>query len=298
MRLISLNPDPFGSEPIQLNNRVDAAVILSSISYRIVIVFSIFILLRRLFDSAVLAHALVINFLFLLASPYAKMFGFLASLITEDIRSISWLERSPSVFLIYYDYIALATVIFLLVFLEKLRGFSIFGTIFLGVVLFFVYEFLPIFLFFLFFLTSIHQKKWSQFLALLAPGFLLIAVLDMGSAPNQSLASTFLFYLRSNFEHILAIPILLILVLTPPLLTGYLLGRTLSKLGFFPRNLDLERSNKLVRSAILSMSLVHSISLFTSGITGEFARQSLALQLLILIWGTLVGACKSFKSSN
>jgi len=281
--LLSINPDPFSSSPLTLDDRLSMTLVLSGFLFRLLCFFVVWICLKQIFDSDFLAHVVLAFFQVILIAPQAKILGYLATLFNQNDRIVDWVTRSNVVYFVYFDYLALALTLLITVKFTKICTFSQIRLFLVGVILFLSFDYLPIFLSLLFFFENGRQALTKIF-TLLAPGTFMIFINMVSGEGKSNLLTTFFHYTENNLRQLAAVPILIALVLVPPLLFGLIFQWTQTS------NIDnqvfksLAPIQRLFGKAILSLALVHLISLFTSNFVGEFARQSLTLQLLVLIY--------------
>ena len=281
--MVSINPDPFSSNPITIENRLSMILVLVSLSFRLACFLIVWIFLRQVFNSSTLAHIALIFFQISLISPQSKLLGNLVSLLTENQRVIEWSSRSNLVYFVYFDYFALAVSLLVILNLSRIKDFNLPQLFLLGLILFLSFDFLPIFLALILTIERVINSLQKAIVTVL-PGALICISALLFSSNDEGLTNTFYYYSENNLSQALAIPFLLAIVLTPPAMLGVffrkLIEKYFSKLDFQ----SLVRSRRNMQSAIIALTLIHILSLFTSNFLGEFARQSIVLQLLVFIF--------------
>lgn len=257
--------------------------ILTSLLFRLSCLIVVWHVLKRFFESEFLAHVALSLFQLSLIAPQSKVLSQLFSLFTEDNRIIDWITRSNLVYFVYFDYMSLAVVIVIALNSTKVVALSHSRLIILGIILFLTFDYLPVFIAILILLSK-TSRALTKAIAVLVPGVLLITLSIIITDKNSSLSTNFSFYAENNLKQALAIPVLALLTLIPPILLGLVFQRYFFRTHKPLGHQDLAKLRYNCRIAILSLSFVHLISIITSNFLGEFARQSLGLQLLLFLY--------------
>jgi hypothetical protein len=282
-RIFSSNPDPFLSNSIMVDDRNHFTNFSASYMYRYAIFVLILFLLFKFTQSwQISASILCIFFVSLLAPQTLILRAFISKVEFSQTQEL-WLISMPSIYLIYYDYFALLLVVFLALFPHLVISMPKLGLVLIGLLLFLSFEFLPLFAFLLFgFLLKGNFLK--RVLLLLGPVVTIIAILFFNPIGQQkTLLDTFFYYASSNLKNVAGLFIIVFIVLIVPIFLGDILGIYL-RLALNEKGLKQFSSlHKNASAATKSLIIVHLLSLFTSGVTSEFARQSVALQFMLLV---------------
>ena len=202
-----------------------------------------------------------------------------------------------SIFFIYYDYFALAVIFLTLYKFRQMVEQAYFVQILIGIFLFFSFEFLPVFYFGVIFFSKEVRARPKHLLCLLPGAFTLIIISILENSSN-GIKNTYSYYFFSNFTNLDATLAITFVTLAPPFLLGKLTGLLLARqikshfINSFMTNRDL------LSAALKSLILIHLMSLFTSGVNSEFGRQSLALQIIIMLFGLTKNSPKNFALPN
>lgn len=281
-KLLAINPDPFSSTPITLPERNTMALILSGLILRLGCFLIVWKLLERLFLSSRALNLIFSSYLIILIAPWAKFIGIFSANFISDDRITNWIARSPVVYTVYYDYFLPPIILYLTINLHNILKKNPKALLLIGLVLFITFEFLPLFLFTALLIYS-GRNFARKFLLLLIPGSVLLVFALLLPKDSTTLNETFGYYLGRNFNQFLAVIPLIVLILLPCIVLGYLSKRTMYKeYKQLSKNLS-HSTNKNFESAFFSLCAVHFISLFTSNFLGEFSRHALATQLILLI---------------
>jgi multisubunit Na+/H+ antiporter MnhB subunit len=225
-------------------------------------------------------NVILTTYFFLLTAPHAKSLSEVVSKFTDDNRIINWTQNMPSMYVVYYDYSAIPLVIFIIMYIEKFERMKKIHLFFCGLLLFLTFDYLPI-IAFLILLFRNGIRTFFDYLMLLVSG-ICFTFFALFYNRKSDLESTFSYYFVNNFSQFFGVLVLIPMILLP----HWILGRLVSH--WMPNSMaSLVQNDPLFRTklnhGLISLFIVHLMSLFTSNFIGEFGRQSLALQLLITI---------------
>jgi hypothetical protein len=213
------------------------------------------------------------------------LLSFVADFLPGTESQKIWFSGMPVIYLIDYDYLALLAILVFISFSDKFMSLKKFKLLSLGLLTFLIFEFLPLFLLFFFYFLR-PQKIKRYMIPLLFPGFFMIFVTHFFSRNKEyrTLIETYMFYGQSNLSNPLGLLVISIIVLAPAVFIGMLFRILLIKFDT-QRNITSKKNyQKTYTAAIKSLILIHTISLFTSGVTSEFGRQSLGIQVCLFLF--------------
>ena len=104
LKFLSANPDPFGSQPITLDERLSFINLLVSLFFRITCGIVIWSCLKRLLGSTVISNLISSLFLVILIAPHAMVVKSVSTRLDFYHQEITWVWQMLSIYLIYYDY--------------------------------------------------------------------------------------------------------------------------------------------------------------------------------------------------
>lgn len=280
--ILSLNPDPFLSDPITINDRYAFLVALTSVLYRLVTFVIIVLIIKKGSGSLTIALCITNAFLVLMLAPQSQILKAITSVTNFSESEETWLYSMPQIYLIYYDYFSLLIVLLLAFRPNILLQRSYVGLILIGVLLFLSFEFLPIFAYFYLGFLKKSNLYGKAIMLLAGPFFVILAVfMNQLERRDSSIIDTFSYYAQSNISNFFGLIIIFLIVLTPPVILGHILGGV-----YFPAveyRASIFSLNRLSLAASKSLLVIHILSFLTSGVTSEFGRQSIALQFTLLV---------------
>lgn len=282
-RNLSINPDPFLSDPVTLEARMKFVEFFVSASFRLAVLTILWFVIKRIQASTLKAHIYFCALLIVLMAPISKLLFVLMDFAPVSVTQKQWAYSMPVIFLIDYDYFALLIIFLSLRYIKNIEKIGWAAKLFVGTFLFLSFEFLPIYIFLLMLFYKRHIEA-SNFLFLL-PGIVIVTLSQflVVSTASKSTIATFSFYARENFTNLLGLFSIIVLTLTTPIVLGLFINWLLNVRFNQKRSIENTESIRLLMSAFSSLCLVHLLSLATSGVTSEFARQSLGLQAIILL---------------
>ncbi|NQV97672.1 MAG: hypothetical protein HQ486_07740 [Acidimicrobiaceae bacterium] len=219
---------------------------------------------------------------------------FTSSLSQTTVETIRQTVQVHSrMYLMIYDFPALAFIFVVVILLErKFFERASFGTLFIfGAIATSIFEHLVI-VTVVAYISFYHRHKYRQLrgpvtaLCLGAISSLGVAV-TVGTIANDgigsSLAGTYASFAQSNLQHLDQIIAGFLIVLVPALFYGFIIGVILPQK--YIANITISTSIKnSIRSLIIGLVFTYSIGLFSSGLSSELSRQTLGLQVLLILY--------------
>lgn len=296
---LSFNPDPFGSVPVVLAERILFSEHVIAFLFRLGCALLIWHFVRKMIGSLILTNLTLSLFLFLLISPQSLILDSLTTRIEFLSSELTWLSQMLIMYFIYYDFFVIVGILLIHTYHPNLAEKSVGFQFLIGAILFLTFEYLPIFYCLLLIFSPRTSFKPRQLFALL-PGILLVlwSVTINNDKSGNNTAEIFAYYFWANLTNPLGVLVITGATLFPPLVFGYLLQRFLRSYLEIKALDTLYFHGQVIRATTKALVLVHGLSLFTSGVTSEFGRQSLSLQLFMLLTGMSLNTVRKSSKFN